>query len=92
MRFLDVHPMKEFDESLLKELQNSPADEFGITHLNILYNPEVDQCFCLIEAPTMDPVQKHHDKFGIKCDWIMEVKMTNYSLDDRRFGKVLLEK
>ena len=67
MRFLDVHPMKGLDESLLKELQNSPADEFGVRHLNILYNPEVDQCFCLIEAPTMEAVQKHHDKFDIKC-------------------------
>jgi hypothetical protein len=37
MRFLDVHPMKELDETLLKELQNAPANEFGI-----LYNPEVD--------------------------------------------------
>jgi hypothetical protein len=33
-----VHPMKGLDESLLKELQNAPADEFGVTHLNILYN------------------------------------------------------
>lgn len=29
MRFLDVHPMEGLDESLLKELQNAPADEFG---------------------------------------------------------------
>src|SRR5690348_9893841 len=65
MRFLDVHPMKGLDESLLKELQNAPVDEFGIRHLNILFNPEVDRCFCLIEAPTMEAVHKHHDKFGI---------------------------
>jgi hypothetical protein len=73
-RFLDVHPMKGLDEALLKEIQNAPADEFGVTHLNILYNPEVDKCFCLIEAPTMEAVQKHHNKIGIKCDWITEVK------------------
>jgi hypothetical protein len=77
MRFLDVHPMKGLGKSLLKELQNSSADEFGVIHLNILFNPEVGQCFCLIEAPTMGAVQKHRDKFGIKCDWIMEVKTTN---------------
>jgi Nickel responsive protein SCO4226-like len=76
-RFLDVHPMKGLDGALLRELQNAPADEFGIIHLNIMYNPEVDQCYCLVEAPTVEAVQKHHDKFGIKCDWIMEVKTTN---------------
>ncbi len=62
-RFLDVHPMKGLDGTLLKELQNAPADEFGVTHLNIMYNPEVDQCYFLIDAPTMEAVQKHHEKF-----------------------------
>jgi hypothetical protein len=68
--------MKGLEEALLKKIQHSPADEFGVIHLNILYNPEVDQCFFLLEAPTKEAVQKHHDKFGIKCDWIMEVKTT----------------
>jgi hypothetical protein len=76
-RFLDVHSMNGIDGARLRELQNAPVDEFGIKHLNILYNPEVDQCFCLLEAPTMEAVQKHHDKLGIKCDWIIEVKTTN---------------
>jgi hypothetical protein len=46
-RFLDVHSMKGLDEDSLKEIQNAPTDEFGVLHLNILYNPEVDRCFCL---------------------------------------------
>jgi hypothetical protein len=75
-RYLDVHPLKGLDEALLKKIQDAPEDEFGVIHHNILYSPEVDQCFCLLEAPTMEAVQKHHDKFGIKCDWIMEVKTT----------------
>jgi hypothetical protein len=41
--------MKGLDEALLKEIQNAPADEFGVVHLNILYNPEVDQYFCLFD-------------------------------------------
>ena len=75
-RFLDVHPMKGLDESLLKKILNAPVDEIGVIHFNILYNPEADQCFCLLEAPTMEAVQKHHGKFDIKCDWIMKVKTT----------------
>ncbi len=75
-RFLDVHSMKGLDDDTLKEIQKAPTDEFGVLHLNILYNPEVDRCFCLIEAPTMEAVQKYHQKVGLKCDWITEVKTT----------------
>ncbi len=75
-RFLDVHSMKGLDENLLRELQKSPEDEFHVKHLNILYNPEVDKCFCLIEAPDVEAVERNHEKLGIKCDWITEVKTT----------------
>jgi hypothetical protein len=30
----------------LKKLQYSPLDAFNVKHLNILYNPEADKCFC----------------------------------------------
>jgi hypothetical protein len=72
-RFLDVHPMKGLDEALLKKIQNAPVDELGVIHLNILFNPEADQCFCL---SNMEAVEKHHNSFGIKCDWIIQVKTT----------------
>ena len=75
-RFLDVHPMKGLDEDILKKLQDSPLDEFSVKHLNILYNPEADKCFCLLEAPAKENVKKHHEKMGIKCEWITEVKTT----------------
>jgi Protein of unknown function (DUF4242) len=74
--FLDVHPMKGTSEEKLKQLQTSPKDEFGVTHINILFNPEADKVFCIIIAPNQDSVQKHHSKLGIKCEWIMEVKTT----------------
>ena len=69
--------MKDFDEQTLREAQNSPVDEFGVKHLNILYNAEADKVFCLLDAPNIEAVKKHHgNKYGIKCDWIMEVKTT----------------
>jgi len=68
-RFLDVHPMKGLDGALIRKLQNTLAGEFRVTHLNIMYNPEVDQCYCLIDASTMEAVQKTHDKLGIKWDY-----------------------
>jgi hypothetical protein len=30
-KFLDVHPMKGFDEKALRKLQKSPVEEFGIS-------------------------------------------------------------
>jgi hypothetical protein len=31
----------------------------------------------LLDAPNKEAVKKHHEeKYGIKCEWIMEVKTT----------------
>jgi hypothetical protein len=76
-RFLDVHSMTGLNEDILKKLQNSPLDEYNVKHVNILYNPEADKCFCLLEAPSKEAVKKHHGKMGIKCEWITEVKTTS---------------
>lgn len=35
-----------------------------------------DTMFCLMDAPDRYSVEKHHFKFGIKCNWITKVKMT----------------
>ncbi len=74
--FLDSHDLKAADEETLRKLQNSPKDEFGVTHINILYNKAEDKGFCLLDAPSKEAVEKHHDKLGYKCDWIVEVKTT----------------
>ena len=42
--------------------------------MNILFNPEADRVFCILDAPDKDAVDKSHQKLGIKCEWIMEVK------------------
>jgi hypothetical protein len=74
--FLDVHSIGTLTvEGLLKE-QNAPRDELGVKTVNILYNFEVGKIYCLLDAPNMEAVKKHHDKLGVKCDWIMEVKTT----------------
>ncbi len=75
-KFLDVHPMRGTTEEALRQIQASPKDEFGVTHVNILFNPEADRVFCILDAPNKDAVQKNHEKIGIKCEWIMEVKTT----------------
>jgi hypothetical protein len=75
-KFLDFHSMKGIDENSLKDLQDSPADEFGVTHHNLIYNSEEDKFFCLLDAPNKESVENHHSKAGLKCEWITEVKTT----------------
>ena len=58
-------------ESRMSKLQK------GSQEVNILYNSEADKVFCLLDAPNKEAVEKHHEKkYGIKCEWIMEVKTT----------------
>jgi Protein of unknown function (DUF4242) len=68
--------MKGTTEETLKQIQMSSKDEFAVTHVNILFNPEADRVFCILDAPDNDAVEKNHKKIGIKCEWIMEVKET----------------
>jgi hypothetical protein len=75
-KFLDVYSMKGSDEEALRKAQNSPKDEFGVTHDNMFYNKEEDRWFCLLEAPSKEAVEKHHQKAGITPEWIKEVKTT----------------
>jgi hypothetical protein len=74
-KFLDVHSLEGIrDEDTLRKLQQSPMDEFGVKHLNILFNRQANICFCLLEAPNREAVEKHHAKYSIKCNWITEVE------------------
>jgi hypothetical protein len=76
-RYLDVHQLGNFSEDTLKKLQTSPKDEFGVTHVNLIYSKEEDKFFCLLDAPSKEAVEKHHQKAGIKHEWVMEVKSTS---------------
>ena len=49
-KFIDSHPLKGTNSKALKELQNAPKDEFGVTHLNLIYSEEEDRCYCFQEA------------------------------------------
>ncbi|MGH9965511.1 MAG: nickel-binding protein [Nitrososphaeraceae archaeon] len=75
-RFLDSHSMTGFNEEALKKAQKASMDEFGVSHANILYNEKENKLFCLLDAPDRNSVDKHHQKLGVKCDWITEVNTT----------------
>ena len=74
--FLDVHSIGTATEEELINAQNAPRDELGVKVLNISYNLEASAIYCILDAPDKEAVKKHHDKIGVKCDLIMEVKTT----------------
>jgi uncharacterized protein DUF4242 len=74
--YLDTHDLGNMTEEQIKQAQNAPMDEFGVTIKNMLYNKEANILCCISDAPNKIAVGKHHLKFGLKCDWIEEVKTT----------------
>jgi hypothetical protein len=75
--FMDFHSMGKYTEDDLKKSQNEPRDEFGVKVLNTFYDMDTGMMFCLLDAPDRLAVERHHSKFGLKCDWITSVKMTS---------------
>lgn len=74
--YIDAHPMKPLTANELNDLQNAPADEFGVTHHEILFSEKDNKIYCVLNAPNADAVEKHHAKAGIHCDFVHEVKST----------------
>lgn len=68
--------MEPFTADELKNLQNAPPDEFGVTHHDILFSAEDNKIYCVLDAPNKEAIEKHHAKAGIKCDCIHEVEST----------------
>jgi hypothetical protein len=75
-RFVDVHHMGNYTDEDLKKFQDSPVDKYGVKTLNIMYNRDVGISFYVFEAPNRKAVEQHHKKYGVKCDWITEVRTT----------------
>jgi Protein of unknown function (DUF4242) len=74
--FLDFHSMGIYNEDDLKKSLKGPRNELGVKVLNTFYDLDSGMMFCLIDAPDRYVVERHHSKYGMKCDWITPVKMT----------------
>ena len=60
----------------LRAAQQSPTDEFGVTHHDILYSEPKNKLYCVLDARDREAIERHHAKIGITCDWIREVEST----------------
>ncbi|MFZ1877300.1 MAG: nickel-binding protein [Nitrososphaeraceae archaeon] len=68
--FLDFHSMGKYTEDDLKTSQKEPRNELGVKVLNTFYDLDSGMMFCLVDAPDRHTVERHHSKYGMKCDWI----------------------
>lgn len=66
--------MKDFTLDKLEKLVNSPADKFGVTHLQLFHNKKEDKMYCILEAPNEEAIWKNHEEAGLKCEFITEVQ------------------
>ncbi|MDE1765087.1 MAG: DUF4242 domain-containing protein [Thaumarchaeota archaeon] len=72
--FIDGHKMKDLTPDRLEKLVNSPADSFGVTHVELFYNKKEDKLYCILEAPSEESIWRHHENAGLKCEFITEVQ------------------
>ncbi|MDQ3872382.1 MAG: hypothetical protein M3258_02095 [Thermoproteota archaeon] len=70
--YLNVHEVRSATEEQLKQGSSAPADEFGFTRKNILYNRE--QSLLHVRCNKQGCCRKFNQELGNKCDWISEVK------------------
>jgi two-component system sensor histidine kinase HydH len=70
--FIDGHIIPPSMETKFKKISNNSANEHGVTHREILINKNENKCFCIIEAPSRESVEKYHEDAGIECDFIYQ--------------------
>jgi Protein of unknown function (DUF4242) len=75
-KFIDAHPLDPLTAEQLRAAQQSPPDEFGVSHHDILYSTPENKLYCVLDAPDREAIEKHHAKIGVTCDWITEVEST----------------
>lgn len=85
--FIDFHSIGKYTEDDLNKTQKEPRDEYGVRTLNIFYDTGSGMMFCLVDAPDRFAVENHHAKFGMKCEWITQVKMTSEYNSSESAGK-----
>jgi hypothetical protein len=66
--FLDSYSIGRYTEDDLKKSQQEPRDELGVKALNTFYDLDSATIFYLIDAPDKYAVERHHSKFGMKCN------------------------
>lgn len=72
--FTDGHRISEDSLEKIKNAINEDANEFGVSIFELYYNQKTCQVQCFMEAPNEGAVLNHHEKLGIKCDYVYRLE------------------
>ena len=81
--FIDGHGMSDSNEAKFKKIINNPANKYGVTHKDILFNKNENKFFCIIETPDRKSIEKYHEDAGIECDFIYETSSMKTEFQER---------
>ena len=81
--FMDTHKVP-FTKEHLQELCASPRDEFGVAHVDLLFNKDANVCFCVLDAPNEEAVRKHHEKANVTVNGLYRSKLQKHSSDQMK--------
>jgi hypothetical protein len=63
-KFIDFHPSWQVRpqtvERLRQAAERGDVDEHGVRQLEFFYSPENKGAYCVLEAPDLEAVRKHH--------------------------------
>ena len=72
--FIDGHKMSSLTREQIEKIANSPIDEHGVRHIELLFNEKEDKLFCILEGPSKEAIENHHNAANLKCDFIVEAE------------------
>lgn len=72
--FIDGHFTSKAHLEKIKGVVNGDVDEFGVSTIELFYNNNSQELYCILDAPDEDAVAKHHAKFGLTCNFITQIE------------------
>ena len=89
-KFLDIHPLGPYKKADLMNTLEDQADEFGVLVHQMLFNEEEDIMYCICDAPNVEAVKKHHNKFNTECKNIIPIDQikTNVLLRETKLAQI----
>lgn len=70
---MDQHKLGDYTRDELKKALSDAQDEFGVLVHHLYFNENENILYCVCESPNQDSIIKHHQKFNVDCESIMEI-------------------
>jgi hypothetical protein len=74
--FMDFHDdlvlSPQMVDTITQVTQDGVIDEHGVRQVELFHNAD-GKVYCLLEAPDVDAVRKHHDTVGVACGDVHQV-------------------